>query len=57
VDVAGANSANGTQVQLYTCNATNAQNWTASNGQLINTGSGKCLDATGVSSADGPAVS
>ncbi|MEV6932734.1 RICIN domain-containing protein, partial [Dactylosporangium sp. NPDC051485] len=34
-------------------NGTNAQKWTASNGQLVNTGSGKCLDATGVSSADG----
>src|SRR6266498_1706352 len=53
VDVAGANSANGTRVQLYECNGTSAQNWTASNAQLVNPGSGKCLDATGPSSADG----
>jgi Ricin-type beta-trefoil lectin domain len=51
--VAGAGTADGTRVQLYDCNATNAQNWAVSNGQLVNTGSGKCLDATGVSSADG----
>ncbi|MCW2640764.1 MAG: glycoside hydrolase family 16, partial [Dactylosporangium sp.] len=27
--------------------------WTATGGQLINTGSNKCLDAAGPSSADG----
>ncbi|MGZ3144579.1 glycosyl hydrolase family 18 protein [Lentzea chajnantorensis] len=92
VDVAGASSANGTAVQLYTCNGTNAQQWTRtgqtlralgkcldasgtangavtqlwdctgagnqqwtaeSNGQLRNAASGRCLDATGPSSADG----
>ena len=31
VDVAGANTANGTAVQLWTCNGTNAQNWTVAN--------------------------
>jgi hypothetical protein len=40
-------------VQLYTCNGTAAQQWTTSNGELVNTGSGKCLDATGVQSTDG----
>lgn len=92
VDVAGANSANGTAVQLWTCNGTNAQQWTRegsslralgkcldasgtangavtqlwdctgagnqqwtaeANGQLRNVASGRCLDATGPSSADG----
>jgi hypothetical protein len=54
VDVAGGSSANGTAVQLYDCNGTGAQSWTAtSSGQLINTGSGKCLDATDWSSANG----
>jgi GH18 family chitinase len=92
VDVAGANSANGTAVQLWTCNGTNAQQWSRngntlralgkcldasgtangavtqlwdctgagnqqwtaeSNGQLRNAASGRCLDATGPSSADG----
>ena len=28
VDVAGAANANGTPVQLYDCNGTNAQRWT-----------------------------
>ena len=34
-------------------NATAAQSWTRSGTQLVNTGSGRCLDATGPSSADG----
>jgi glucosylceramidase len=52
VDVAGAASANGTQVQLYGCNGTPAQTWTAgSDGTLRSLG--KCLDAAGPSSADG----
>ncbi|WP_235921178.1 glycosyl hydrolase family 18 protein [Lentzea tibetensis] len=93
VDVAAANSANGTAVQLWTCNGTDAQRWTVgtdgtlralgkcldlsgtangavarlwdctgsgaqgwqaqSNGTLRNPASGRCLDATGPSSADG----
>ncbi|MEU0882391.1 glycosyl hydrolase family 18 protein [Lentzea sp. NPDC005914] len=92
VDVAGANSANGTAVQLWTCNGTAAQTWSRegntvralgkcldasgtangavtqlwdcsgagnqqwtaeANGQLRNVASGRCLDATGPSSADG----
>ncbi|KJK46564.1 glycoside hydrolase family 18 [Lentzea aerocolonigenes] len=92
VDVAGANSANGTAVQLWTCNGTTAQSWSRegntvralgkcldasgtangavtqlwdcsgagnqqwtaeANGQLRNAASGRCLDATGPSSADG----
>jgi len=51
VDVAAAN---GTKVQLYDCNGTNAQKWTiGSDGTIM--ALGKCLDATGVSSADGTA--
>ena len=54
MDVTAAGTANGTQVQLYDCNGTAAQQWThQSNGELVNAGSGKCLDATGPSSADG----
>jgi chitinase len=54
VDVAAAGTANGTKVQLFTCNGTGAQSWThTSSNQLVNANSGKCLDATGVSSADG----
>ncbi|MEU8237732.1 RICIN domain-containing protein [Actinoplanes missouriensis] len=52
VDVAGAATANGTAIQLYTCNGTTAQQWTrASDGTLRSLG--KCLDISGPSSADG----
>ena len=53
MDVAGAGTANGTRVQLYDCNGTNAQKWTVSGRTLVNTGSGKCLDVTGANSANG----
>ncbi|TDP94020.1 chitinase [Labedaea rhizosphaerae] len=51
MDVAAASSANGTAVQLYDCNGTNAQQWTATNGTLR--ALGKCLDATSAGTADG----
>jgi glucosylceramidase len=52
VDVAGANPANGTAVQLYTCNGTAAQQWTrGADGTLR--ALGKCLDIAGPSTADG----
>ncbi|MEE1927121.1 ricin-type beta-trefoil lectin domain protein [Streptomyces sp. TRM 70351] len=55
VDVAGANPANGTPVQLYDCNGTAAQRWTrASDGTLR--ALGKCLDAAGGGTADGTRV-
>ena len=38
---------------LFRSNGTAAQKWTVSNGTLVNTGSGKCLDATDQSSANG----
>ncbi|GAA1244037.1 hypothetical protein GCM10009665_38550 [Kitasatospora nipponensis] len=55
VDVAGANSANGTAVQLYDCNGTSAQSWTvASNGSVQ--ALGKCLDVTAAGTANGTQV-
>ena len=55
VDVAGANTANGTAVQLYDCNGTTAQQWTvASNGSLQ--ALGKCMDVTGAGTANGTQV-
>jgi beta-glucanase (GH16 family) len=54
VDVAGANSANGTQVQLYTCNGTNAQKWTRVADTLR--ALGKCLDVSGAGTANGTRV-
>ena len=52
VDVAAANSANGTKVQIYACNGSVAQQWTIGADGTIRA-LGKCLDATGPSSADG----
>jgi chitinase len=55
VDVAGANTANGTAVQLYDCNGTAAQRWTvASNGSLQ--ALGKCMDVTSGGTANGTKV-
>jgi beta-glucanase (GH16 family) len=55
VDVAAAGTANGTPVQLYTCNGTAAQNWTlAADGSVR--ALGKCLDVSAGSTADGANV-
>ncbi|MFF4037738.1 ricin-type beta-trefoil lectin domain protein [Streptomyces sp. NPDC001816] len=55
VDVAGANSANGTPVQLYDCNGTGAQQWTVGSDGTIRA-LGRCLDVTGNGTADGSTV-
>ncbi|MER8029897.1 RICIN domain-containing protein [Streptomyces bauhiniae] len=52
LDVAGANSANGTAVQLYDCNGTAAQQWTVDTDGTVRA-LGKCLDVTGSSTANG----
>ncbi len=45
---------NGTVTQLWTCNGTGSQQWAPqADGTLRNPQSGRCLDAAGVSSADG----
>jgi beta-glucanase (GH16 family) len=54
VDVAAAGSANGTQVQLYDCNGTGAQQWTASGSSLR--ALGKCMDVAGADPANGTRV-
>ncbi|MEO3814267.1 PQQ-dependent sugar dehydrogenase [Sphaerisporangium sp. B11E5] len=54
LDVRGASAADGTQVQIYTCNGTAAQNWTRT-GQTFRA-LGKCLDVSGASAADGAKV-
>jgi glucosylceramidase len=53
-DVAGGNSANGTAVQLYDCNGTSAQSWTASGTTLQ--ALGKCMDVTSAGTANGTQV-
>ncbi|MFF7970095.1 ricin-type beta-trefoil lectin domain protein [Streptomyces sp. NPDC007905] len=55
VDVAGADPANGTPVQLYDCNGTPAQAWTVGSDSTIRA-LGKCLDVTGNGTADGSTV-
>ncbi|HEX5402367.1 MAG TPA: ricin-type beta-trefoil lectin domain protein [Pseudonocardiaceae bacterium] len=55
VDVAGASTVNGTKVDLFTCNGTNAQNWTvATNGTLQ--ALGKCMDVTAAGTVNGTKV-
>ncbi|MFD6563583.1 chitosanase [Micromonospora profundi] len=56
VDVAAANTANGTPIQLYDCNGTAAQTWTVGNADDSIRALGKCLDVTAASSADGAKV-
>jgi chitinase len=64
VDVAAANSANGTAVQLYDCNGTGAQSWTVAWGSPQAGGSGggtlralgKCMDVTSAGTANGTKV-
>ncbi|MFG2622763.1 RICIN domain-containing protein [Streptomyces sp. NPDC048507] len=55
VDVAGANPANGTPVQLYDCNGTGAQRWTLGSDGTVRA-LGKCLDVTSGGTADGTPV-
>ncbi|WP_200207099.1 glycoside hydrolase family 16 protein [Micromonospora coerulea] len=55
VDVAGANTANGTPIQLWTCNGTAAQRWTWNADGSVRA-LGKCLDVTGGSTANGTRV-
>jgi glucose/arabinose dehydrogenase len=54
VDVAGSATADGTRVQLYTCNGTAAQTWTVTGTTLR--ALGKCLDISGGGTADGTVV-
>jgi len=55
VDVAAANPADGTTVQLYTCNGTNAQQWTRPGDGTVRA-LGKCLDVSAGSTANGARV-
>jgi type 1 glutamine amidotransferase len=54
VDVAASGTADGTKIQLYTCNGTGAQTWTRS-GQTWRA-LGKCLDVAGSGTANGTKV-
>ncbi|MEU6388214.1 ricin-type beta-trefoil lectin domain protein [Streptomyces sp. NPDC046939] len=52
LDVAGANSANGTAVQLHDCNGTAAQQWTVGTDDTVRA-LGKCLDVKDNATANG----
>jgi Ricin-type beta-trefoil lectin domain/Glycosyl hydrolases family 16 len=56
VDVRGANTANFTPVQVYTCNGTNAQQWTVVEAGSTLHALGKCMDINGGGTADGTTV-
>ena len=55
VDVSGANTANGTRIQLWDCNGTAAQRWTMATDGTIRA-LGKCMDVSGGSTANGARV-
>ncbi|MFI0511058.1 ThuA domain-containing protein [Streptomyces sp. WSLK1-5] len=55
LDVDNANTADGTKVQLWTCNGTSAQKWTIAADGTVQA-LGKCLDVSGGGSADGTKV-
>lgn len=54
VDVAGANPADGTAIQLWTCNGSAAQRWTASGSTFQ--ALGKCLDVASSGTANGTLI-
>jgi hypothetical protein len=56
VDVRGANTANFTPVQVYTCNGTNAQQWTVVQAGSTLHALGKCMDINGGGTANGTPV-
>jgi lysophospholipase L1-like esterase len=55
LDVNGGSSADGTAVQIWSCNNTTAQVWTASSDGTLRA-LGKCLDVTGAGTANGTPV-
>lgn len=55
LDVASANNANGTAVQLWECNGTNAQRWTLGTDGTLRA-LGKCLDVADWGTANGAKV-
>jgi type 1 glutamine amidotransferase len=54
VDVSASATADGTKIQVYTCNGTGAQTWTVSGTTLR--ALGKCMDVNGGATADGTRV-
>ena len=55
LDDRAASTADGNPVQVYTCNGTNAQQWTVASGNTLQV-LGKCLDVTAGGTANGTLV-
>ncbi len=55
LDVAGDSNTDGTKVEIYTCNGTDGQQWTAEPDGTVRA-DGKCLDVTGGGTANGTLV-
>ena len=55
LDLAGYSNTNGTKVEIYTCNGTNGQQWTAEPNGTIRA-DGKCLDVIGGATGNGSLV-
>jgi hypothetical protein len=53
MDITGAKSANGTLIELWTCNGGANQQWQAQSGELVNPATGKCLDDPGSNTTNG----
>ena len=56
VDVPGATTANGTQVQLWDCDGSAKQRWSYTTGKQLMVYGSKCLDASGNGTVNGTAV-
>ncbi|MEH0984425.1 ThuA domain-containing protein [Micromonospora sp. CPCC 205556] len=55
LDVRSSGTADGTQIQIYTCNGSTAQTWTVTPNSTVKA-LGKCLDVSGGASADGTKI-
>jgi len=56
IDDAGANTNNGTAIQLWDCNGTSAQSWAWNSGDGTLGVLGKCMDVTGGGTANGTQI-
>ena len=56
IDDAGASTNNGTAIQLWDCNGTNAQSWAWNSGDGTLRVLGKCMDVTGGGTANGTQI-
>jgi glucoamylase len=56
IDDAGASTANGSRIQLWSCNGTGAQSWTWNSSDGTLQALGKCMDVTGGATANGTKI-